>query len=104
MKHTGLYVISSLILLCGLTVNAQDKKTTVTDSIKYTQKYGLRVGADLSKLIRTAIDEDYKGFELNGDFRLTQSWYIAAELGNEEKTSTTDFLNVTASEVTLKAA
>ncbi|WP_044397380.1 DUF6048 family protein [Lacinutrix sp. Hel_I_90] len=102
MKHTGLYVINTLILLFCLTANAQEKTAKVTDSIKYTQKYGLRVGADLSKLIRTAIDEDYKGFELNGDFRLTESWYLAAELGTEENTTTTDFLSATASGSYLK--
>lgn len=114
MKHTGIYAINILILLFCLTTKAQEDTTKTTDSIKKTQKYGLRVGADLSKLIRSAIDDDYQGFELNGDFRLTEKWYVAAELGNEEKTTsitstdatgstTTEFLNATASGSYIKA-
>lgn len=54
------------------------------DSVVYTQPYGLRFGADLSRLARTFLSEDYSGFELVGDYRLSQNLYIAAELGNEE--------------------
>lgn len=96
MKYTLQYVIRSFTLLCCLFVSAQEVETKTVDSIAYSQKYGLRVGADLSKLIRTATDDDYSGFEINGDFRLTKKLYIAAELGTEEKTTTTDFLSATA--------
>ena len=86
-----------MLLFCVI-VNAQDEPPTetITDSIKYQQKYGLRVGADLSKLIRSFVDDDYKGFEINGDYRLTKTWYVAGEIGTEEKITTTDFLSVTA--------
>lgn len=116
MKHTGTYVISTIMLLFCLIAKAQEKDepTKTVDSVKYAQKYGLRVGVDLSKLAKTAFDENYKGFELNGDFRLTKNWYVAAELGTEEKTTkvTTknaagtifpDVLNATASGSYIKA-
>ena len=35
--------------------------------------------------MRSFIDDDYKGFEINADYRLSKSWYIAGELGTEEK-------------------
>ena len=46
----------------------------------------LRVGVDLYKLTRGLYDKDYKGIELVGDYRLTKKYYLAAELGNENKT------------------
>ncbi|TXN36259.1 hypothetical protein FVB32_17070 [Flagellimonas hymeniacidonis] len=58
------------------------------DTVEYKQEYGLRVGADISRLVFSFIDEDYTGLELVGDYRLTEKLYLAAELGNEEKTQT----------------
>ncbi|MGA0942431.1 MAG: DUF6048 family protein, partial [Flavobacteriaceae bacterium] len=45
--------------------------------------YGVRVGADLHRLARTALTEDYSGFELSGDLRLKRTLFLSAELGNE---------------------
>jgi len=99
MKYTLQYVTSCLFLLCCQFVAAQEQEQDIKsiDSIQYIQKYGLRVGTDISKLLRTAIDDDYSGFEINGDFRLSKKIYAAAELGVEEKTTTTNFLSATAS-------
>ena len=47
--------------------------------------YGLRVGGDLSKLLRTAFDPNYSGFELVGDLRFSKRFYAAVELGYEER-------------------
>ena len=57
----------------------------------YKQRYGLRVGADLSKLVRPFFDKDYYGLELVGDYRLTTNYYFAAELGMEKRTKNEDF-------------
>lgn len=73
------------------------------DSIVYKQRYGLRLGGDLSKLVRTAIDENYTGFEINADYRLTKRLYLAGELGTEERTISSDVLNVTATGSYFKA-
>ena len=106
MRYTIQYVTSCFLLFCCLFVSAQEEETKVSldsiDSIEYSQKYGLRIGADISKLIRTALDDEYSGFEINGDFRLTKKLYIAAELGTEEKTTTTDFLSTSANGSYLK--
>lgn len=56
------------------------------DTVEYKEEYGLRVGADISKLVLSFVDEDYTGLELVGDYRLTQKLYLAAEIGNETKT------------------
>ncbi|ARV08759.1 hypothetical protein BTO05_03570 [Winogradskyella sp. PC-19] len=92
------YFIKSLVilLLCSSTVFAQEEEQeTTSDTIVYKQKYGLRLGADISKLARSFFDDDYQGFEINGDYRLTQRLYIAGELGNEERTLSNEALNVT---------
>lgn len=98
MKYILQYVTSCLLLLTSLSTIAQEEaiETTPKDSIKHPQEFGIRVGTDLGKLIRTTVDKDYSGFEINGDFRLTKKLYIAAELGTEEKSTSTDFLNTTA--------
>ncbi|MFI0429452.1 DUF6048 family protein [Mariniflexile sp. HMF6888] len=106
-KHILTYFISSLtcMLLFSVSLNAQNDSiaTTVKDSIKIKEKYGLRVGGDIGKLIRSFVDDDYTGFEVSGDFRLKKRLYIAGELGIEEKHTTTDYLDVTTSGSYLKA-
>ncbi|MDT0557425.1 DUF6048 family protein [Ichthyenterobacterium sp. W332] len=93
MKRTFLFTTKlMLILLCCSTLMAQETKT---DSIVYKQDYGFRLGGDIYKLVRTVVDDDYTGFEINGDYRLTKRWYLAGELGTEDKRTTTDFLDVT---------
>jgi len=74
---------------------AQEKKETIKDTIVYQQKYGLRLGADLSKLARTFLDDNYTGFEIMGDYRLTKKMYIAGEIGNEERTLENEGINNT---------
>ncbi|MFD2518845.1 DUF6048 family protein [Salinimicrobium flavum] len=54
------------------------------DTLEYREKYGLRLGVDLSKPLRTLLDDDYQGFELKGDYRLYKDYYLAGELGNEK--------------------
>jgi hypothetical protein len=81
-KHTLLYCIS--LFLVFSTLKAQTEEI-VTDTIQPTTKYGLRIGADLAKPLRTVLDENYSGFEIMGDFRFSDRFYVAAELGNESK-------------------
>lgn len=61
----------------------------------YQQRYGLRVGADLSKLIRPFFNSDYYGLELVGDYRLSFAYYAAAEIGIERKKTNEDFFAYT---------
>jgi hypothetical protein len=105
-KHIITYFINLIfLLLFCVTVNAQNDSIAKTskDSIKIKEKYGLRVGGDIGKLIRSFVDDDYTGFEISADFRLKKKLYIAGELGIEEKNTTTNYLNVTTSGSYLKA-
>lgn len=104
-QHILTFFISSCLFLFTCALNAQDSvdEETKVDTLIYKQKYGLRLGADLGKLARTFIDDDYTGFEVSGDYRLTKKMYLAGELGTEERTITTDFLDVTATGSYFKA-
>lgn len=77
-------------------VKAKPSTVNKTDTIPVKKdRYGVRVGVDLYKLTRGLYDENYKGIELVGDYRLTKNYYAAAELGSEDKTTEDDRLNTT---------
>ena len=91
------------MVLLSLIGNAQKVTETKKDSIPIKkERYGLRLGVDLFKLTRMLYEEDYRGIELVGDYRLTRRHYLAAEIGNEEKTVDEDQLNFTTSCTYLK--
>lgn len=84
MTHILKYISSILLLFIASAAFSQEKSQ---DSIapKKVERYGIRVGADISKLARSLYEDDYKGLELVGDYRLTKKIYLAAELGTESK-------------------
>lgn len=98
-RHILIYFIRSLAiaLLFSVSVNAQNDSivSSVNDSLTIKEKYGLRLGGDISKLARSFFDDEYSGFEITGDYRLKSRLYVAGELGIEEKTNVTDYLNIT---------
>lgn len=93
------------MLMFSVSANAQNDSiaSTVIDSIKIKEKYGIRVGGDVGKLIRSFTDDDYTGFEVSADYRLKKRLYIAGELGFDEKNTVNDYLNVTTSGSYIKA-
>ena len=97
MKSMLKYFISLVgcIIIC-MNLHAQQDSIPTIDSLVIKKKYGIRFGADLSKITRTLLESDYSGFELNGDYRISNKLYIAGEVGTEERTSITDYLNSTA--------
>ncbi|MDI9312301.1 MAG: DUF6048 family protein [Limnohabitans sp.] len=107
MKHTLKYSFSLLVLLfsvVGVAQNSSVKEQSKSkDTIKKTDRYGLRVGLDISKLARSFYDKNYKGLELVGDYRITKNNYIALELGNENKTTDDTRVNFTTKGTYIKA-
>ena len=93
MKHTLAFISSLAFVLVSITAGAQEKKKDTI--IPRTERYGLRVGADLYKIARSFYDDDYKGFEITADYRYSKRIYIAGELGNENKTTDEPQLNFT---------
>lgn len=97
MKHISRYIssLSIILILCSSSLMAQEiKKDSVVAPLK-SERYGIRFGADLFKIARSVYDKDYKGLEIVGDYRLTKRYYLAGELGNENKTTDDDQVNFT---------
>lgn len=88
--------IFSMLLLIGfvLPMQSQKKIDSIPVPIK-TERYGLRVGLDLYKITRSFYDKDYRGIEIVGDYRINKKYYLAAEIGNENKTTDDDQINFT---------
>ena len=66
------------------------------------EKFGIRAGIDLNKIIRSASNSNYTGLSINGDIRVKKSLYIFSEIGNEEKKINSDYLNSTVKGTYLK--
>ncbi|WP_271768175.1 DUF6048 family protein [Aquimarina algiphila] len=87
--HTYLFFISLLITCCFYGQEEQNTKIKDTlpvksnDTLPPAEKYGFRAGVDLGRIIRSAVDNKYSGFEIVGDYRFYKNFYIAAEVGNE---------------------
>jgi len=96
MKYISKFYFSLCFVLLSFFSNAQKKETISKDSIPHkTERYGLRLGVDLFKLTRMLYEDEYSGIELVGDYRLTRRHYLAAEIGNENKTVDDDQVNFT---------
>lgn len=64
------------------------------DSVALTPvSYGLRIGIDMSSLIRTVATPDYTGFMALADYRISPNSYLAGEIGNEEISRESDRLD-----------
>lgn len=93
MKQARTFIFSiSLIFLCSPFLSAQVE----VDTIEYKERYGLRLGVDLSKPLRTLLQDDYRGLEILGDYRVYKDYYLAAELGNEKLPFEGDNIRVSA--------
>ncbi len=86
MKITRILLFSISLLALPSGVFSQDVISVENDTVsKFRDKYGIRVGGDVSKLLRTALDDNYSGFEITGDLRFSEKFYAAAEIGNETR-------------------
>ncbi len=106
-KLRFIFIISFGIIFSGF---SQEKRKTSTEKPKIStenlekkaekeqiasQRYGLRIGVDISKPVRSFLDKDYWGVELVGDYRWDYRYYLAAEIGKERKTTKADYFNFT---------
>ena len=100
INHMLKYYIS-IILVFNFFINSFSQ--IETDSISIKNKFGLRAGVDLSKILNSAFNDDYEGFEINADLRILKNIYISAEIGTEKKIISNDYLNTEAKGNYLKA-
>ncbi|CAM1364475.1 conserved hypothetical protein [Tenacibaculum sediminilitoris] len=90
------YFINLCFLLIFVNGYSQLNTTeTKKDTITYKTGYGLRIGADISKPVLTIVDKSYSGLELVGDYRVSEKWYVATELGYEKEITFEDFTSST---------
>jgi len=84
IKHILLFFIS--IQCATFSLWAQETSEVALDTLKTpNQKYGIRLGVDILKLGRTALESGYNGFEVMGDVRFSKRFYAAAEVGFEDR-------------------
>lgn len=93
MKKLQIFLF--FISLFGLLAIENSYAQTATDTVQFKERYGFRVGIDLSKPLRTLLDDSYNGLELLGDYRIYKDYYLAAELGNEKMELDENNLSVT---------
>ena len=92
------YIISIFIcLIFNYSFSQEEQEEEIEDSLKIEQKYGIRIGLDLSKQIRM-ITEDYNGISLYGDLRIKERLFIVAEIGNDDKKYSMKILTLTSKE------
>lgn len=88
--HILKYFISVCLFIVTINAIAQEK-----DSTSYQSPYGLRFGIDISKPITKMIDSNSDGLEFVADYRITQSWYIATEIGYQKEKTIEDYTTST---------
>ncbi|MCF4102768.1 DUF6048 family protein [Gillisia sp. M10.2A] len=87
MKQLLIFLFTtSLFLLANIPNLWAQTPAVETDSIQYKERYGLRLGIDLSKPLKSILKDDYSGFEVQGDYRVYKNYYLASEIGNEQQT------------------
>jgi len=74
------YFISTLVTLSCIAI-----KTNASVSNDSLKKFGIRIGTDLQKLIRSASSQEYNGISFNADIRFKESIFLFSEIGNEKK-------------------
>lgn len=84
-QYTCIFIISLVLGTASYAQQTQQDPEQLKQTPQPLTAYGLRVGGDVSKLLRTAFDKNYSGFELVGDLRFSQRFYAALELGYEER-------------------
>ena len=86
-----IYIFIISVWVFSSTAYAQESAPAQADSLpKRVEKFGIRAGIDLYKPIRSLIDNDYRGFEIMGDIRVYKRFYLAVEMGIEQKTTYDD--------------
>ena len=95
LTHTWVFYIS--LLSFGYSVSQQNDNITINDSLnlKKEKSINLRVGFDLYRIILSRVSDDFDGFEIVGDLKVSEDFFIALELGNLDITKQVEQVNFT---------
>jgi hypothetical protein len=89
MKRTlTLLFFIKILFLSEFNGYAQKKEIKINDTITKNNKYGLRIGVDIARPVISLFDENFSGFEVMADYRLTHRFYIAVEYGFDQDNQT----------------
>lgn len=97
MKKLHTYIFFFSILISGFILGQEKAKFNTVDTLPPAEKYGFRVGIDLSRIIRSSVNKKYKGLEIIGDYRIYRNFYIATEVGYESLLRDEENMNVNGS-------
>ena len=97
MKLTRTWVFYISLLSFCYSVSQQNDDITINDSLnlKKEKSINLRVGFDLYRIILSRVSDDFDGFEIVGDFKVKENFFIALELGNLDITKQVEQVNFT---------
>src|SRR6056300_432623 len=100
MKYVRIWVFFiSLLggLQWGLGQQEERLAISVTDSIGVKEKtpLSLRFGADLYRIVRSQVSDDFNGFEAVADLRVGEKLFLSIELGSVESTRQVEQVNFT---------
>ena len=84
------YISLLIVLTCSFSFATNYKQQNDT-----LNKFGIRAGIDIQKIIRSATNKEYNGLSINADIRIKKLLYISSEIGNEEKMTNTDYIRST---------
>ena len=84
------YISLLIVFTCSFSFATNNKQQNDT-----LNKFGIRAGIDIQKIIRSATNKEYNGLSINADIRIKKLLYISSEIGNEEKMTNTDYIRST---------
>ena len=87
------FIISFIIVQ---TLSAQSKNDSLFNE-KIKAPINLRFGIDLFQPITSQFDKNLKGFEIVGDLRVKENFYLSTEIGALERTQQSELINFTTS-------
>ena len=95
LTHTWVFYIS-LLSFC-YSVSQENDNITINDSLnlKKEKSINLRVGFDLYRIILSRVSNDFDGFEIVGDLKVSEDFFVAIELGSLDTTKQVEQVNFT---------
>lgn len=103
MRQMRIWVLYISLLLLAQLSTAQENKEIISieplDSLSSQEKIPLklRLGVDLYRIILSQVNDNFNGFEVVGDFQISEDLFLALELGNVKTTKNVDQVNFTTS-------
>ena len=87
MKRKLIYIFCTSLLWGAVSWAQGSSVVKSKDTIRKNNSYGLRVGLDLQNIVTSLTNNNFSGIELMADYRLTDKYYLAGELGYQKKDS-----------------